>query len=139
MSADERMELQYQRAAEYGAKTLVDLAAVLDRESEPAFLVFTSDHGENLPSDRNGKRYLTGAPGKLDSRVPALVLWNKAFAMTGRASELKLLVGDQIAHRDVAQAWLTLAGQPGEHAPTPVPRTWAAPPMGSVPCSTLAR
>ncbi|MBE7426723.1 MAG: hypothetical protein HS106_11935 [Ideonella sp.] len=62
LTADERETLRYQRAAEFGAKTLLEIAAVLDAETKPAFAVFTSDHGENLWSDGNRKRYHAGPP-----------------------------------------------------------------------------
>jgi glucan phosphoethanolaminetransferase (alkaline phosphatase superfamily) len=129
MSADALMEVRYARAAEYGVRVLMLAAAVLDEQTEPAFLVFTSDHGENLPSDGTGKRYHTGpSSGRFDTTVPALVLWNKAFLSSGRASPLDGLrhAKGLIAHQDVAKAWLALEGMPGQLVATPNPTTWGA-------------
>jgi len=120
-------ELRYQRAAENGARVLVEAAALLDKTDQPAYLVFTSDHGENLPSDRTGKLMHAGQwVGKFDTTVPALVLWNRAFAASGRAERLRPLVQAPglLAHRDVARAWLALAGMPDTLAPTAEPRTF---------------
>jgi hypothetical protein len=89
----------------------------------------TSDHEENLPSDKTGKRFHSGpATGKFDTTVPALVLWNRAFADSGRARLLDRLVKAKglIAHRDVAKAWLGLQGMPGEIVPTAEPTSWGA-------------
>ncbi|MDB5802596.1 MAG: phosphoethanolamine transferase [Rhodocyclales bacterium] len=136
LSGDALEEFRYGRAAEYGVRVLLLAAAVLDRETEPAFLVFTSDHGENLPSDGTGKRYHTGpSNGRYDTTVPALVLWNKAFQASGRASLLEDLMKAKglIAHRDVARAWLALEGMPGRVAPPENPMTWgAAEPGGAI-------
>lgn len=153
LSAAALEESHYARAAEYGVKVLLSAAAILDRQETPAFLVFTSDHGENLSSDGTGKKYhALPVSGKNDSTVPALVLWNQAFANTGRAKLLAPLAGsgssggsggsgDLIAHRDVALAWLALAGMPGQLQATPSPRTWGAANEGAPPaaiaCTTL--
>jgi glucan phosphoethanolaminetransferase (alkaline phosphatase superfamily) len=138
-SADALQALRYSRAAEYGAKVLLDAAAVLDSDPDPAFLVFTSDHGENLPSDRNGKSYHTGTPGLSDSIVPVLVVWNRAFAEAGRAARLQALVSARgpIAHRDVATAWLALMGMPGTVAPTARPRVLSRHGLETIACDSL--
>lgn len=144
LGADALSELRYQRAAEYGAKVLLQAAQELDRLTVPAFLVFTSDHGEHLPSDGTGKRFHAGPISSLgDSVVPALVLWNKAFRETARPALLEPLTrsGGMIAHRDVARAWLALAGRPGGSELTRDPKTWGVLDQrqraGPVPCSEL--
>jgi glucan phosphoethanolaminetransferase (alkaline phosphatase superfamily) len=144
LSADALMEVRYARAAEYGAHVLMLAAAVLDQQTEPAFLVFTSDHGENLPSDGTGKRYHAGpSSGRHDSIVPTLILWNSAFLSSGRTQPLNGLLGAKglIAHRDVARAWLALEGMPGDVSPTPNPVTWGAlepgGQAGAILCSAL--
>lgn len=144
LGADALSELRYQRAAEYGAKVLLQVAQELDRLSAPAFMVFTSDHGEHLPSDGTGKRFHAGPISSLgDSVVPALVLWNKAFRETGRQHLLEPLVRVKglIAHRDVARAWLALSGNPGTFEPSAHPETWGAldrgQRLGAVSCSEL--
>lgn len=145
LNGEQREALRYDRAAEYGVKVLLDLADVLDRQAEPAFLVFTSDHGENLPSDGTGKRLHAGpVSGIDDTMVPALVLWNQAFAESGRQRLLdKLVAAPSIAHRDVAKAWLVLAGLPETLEPTGRPTTWGAleagVPSGSLDCRKLKR
>lgn len=144
-NSEQREEVHYARAAEYGVKVLLALAELLDRQSEPSFLVFTSDHGENLPSDKTGKRYHAGqVSGKNDTMVPALVLWNKAFSETGQHHRLDhLLAAPSIAHRDVAKAWLVLAGLPEELEATVRPTTWGAleagVPGGPLDCDKLGR
>jgi glucan phosphoethanolaminetransferase (alkaline phosphatase superfamily) len=144
LANDALVTLRYERAAEYGAHVLLMAANLLDAQKEPAFLVFTSDHGENLPTDGTGKRYHAGpSSGKFDTIVPALVLWNQAFADTGNPALLNNLLKAKglIAHRDVAKAWLTLSGMPGDLHPTPNPMTWGArrpgEPVGVIACSML--
>jgi heptose-I-phosphate ethanolaminephosphotransferase len=118
--------LRYQRAAEYGAHVLARAARMLDSLPVPAYLVFTSDHGENLLSDGTGKHFHAGpVNGRHDTLVPALVLWNRAFARSGRPQRLQpLLAAAQISHRDVALAWLALLGAPHPLAPPLDPMTW---------------
>ena len=144
LSGDSLAEMRYGRAAEYGVRVLMLAAKVLDEQSEPAFLVFTSDHGENLPSDGTGKRYHAGpSSGTSDTMVPALVMWNKAFLDSGRTKVLARLTHAHgaIAHRDVSKAWLALAGLPGDLASTPNPMTWGSVEPGgaasAVACSVL--
>ena len=144
MSAETLAEFRYARAAEYGVRVLMLAAAVLDNQAEPAFLVFTSDHGENMPSDGTGKRYHAGASsGRNDTVVPALVLWNKAFLASGRARVLSEVARADglVAHSDVAKAWLALEGMPGRLVPTLNPMTWAArmpgESVGAVSCASL--
>lgn len=142
LTGDQLEELHYARAAEYGLKVLLDLATLLDHQDEPAFLVFTSDHGENLPSDKTGKSFHAGpSSGINDTMVPALVLWNKAFAESGRIQQLDpLKTVPLIAHSDLARIWLTLAGLPGDFTPTATPMTWGAVeagPPGFIDCRRL--
>lgn len=131
----ERLEaLRYGRAAEYGVKILLDAAEVLDKQTEPAFLIFTSDHGENLMLDHTGKRYHAGPiSGLNDTMVPALALWNKPFAETGRQRVLAELISPSgITHRDLANAWLhLLSGAPDPLAPGNQPITWGSLEAGS--------
>lgn len=146
MEEDALFALRYDRSAEYTARVLLQAAALLDAQTEPSFLVFTSDHGENMPADKIGMRFHSGpSNSRYDSTVPVLVLWNRAFAQTGKTKLLDKLLGVKglIAHRDVASAWLALAGKPGEVLPTAVPKTWGArvpgEPAGPVSCDSLAR
>ena len=127
-SPTELEELRYQRAAEYGAQVLARAARMLDGLPTPAYLVFTSDHGENLPSDHNGKRFHAGpVNSRTDTLVPALVLWNRAFAQSGRQHRLEALQGTAlITHHDLARAWLALLGAPGRLTPAADPMTWGA-------------
>lgn len=139
-----RDELRYHRSAEFGARLLLRMAQFMDRLAVPAYLVFTSDHGENLVSDGTGRQYHAGpVNGRHDTIVPALVLWNRAFADSGRAQRLDALrqAAPPLAHRDVAQAWLRLLGAPTPLAATPQPMTWGAThpgtAVGPVPCAAL--
>lgn len=137
-------ELRYRRAAEYGASVLLRAAEVLDAQPEPAFLLFTSDHGENLPSDGTGRRMHAGpTSSRADSVVPTIVLWNAAFQRSGRAKLLDVFLQKNglIAHRDVSRAWLAMLGQPGGILPTSDPKTWGAlepgDPASAVSCALL--
>lgn len=129
LSADELTELHYARAVEYGNKVLLELAHILDQSKAPSFAIFTSDHGENLPSDKTGKKYhALPSSGKFDTTVPALILWNKAFQDAGKPALLEPLRQHNrlITHRDLAQAWLILIGMKGTITATDNPQTWGA-------------
>lgn len=109
---------QYARAAEYGSKNLISVAAILDATDEPAFMLFTSDHGENLPSDGSGLLYHAGAlPSRAVMRVPVLALWNKAFAESGRLSALERLLraSGPVPHASVTKAFLAAIGKQGDY------------------------
>ncbi len=145
LSDDTLLELRYSRAAESGARMLMLAAQVLDEQKVPAFLVFTSDHGENLPSDNTGKRLHAGAwVGRNDTQVPVLILWNASFAAANRQKQLEPLIHAQglIAHRDVANAWLQLVGMRAALTVTSDPKTYGASGVSTqhgmtVPCAQL--
>lgn len=145
LAKDALTELRYARSLEYGARAILDAAALLDSTSAPAFLVYTSDHGENLPGDHNGLQvHLAIRTSTEDGTVPSFVLWNRAMADTGRPARVlsKLREAPMIAHADVARAFLALAGvNPGPVAPTPRPSTWgrlaAGDEYGVVACADL--
>jgi glucan phosphoethanolaminetransferase (alkaline phosphatase superfamily) len=144
LDEDALFELRYARSAEYTARVLLQAAALIDQQKEPAFVVFTSDHAENLPSDKTGKRFHSSpSTGKFDTTVPVVVLWNQAFATSGKPRLLESLSKAKglLAHRDVAKAWLALEGMAGELAPTDEPMTWGAREPGAafsaVSCATL--
>ena len=115
--------LRYQRAAEYGAHVLARAARMLDSLPVPAYLVFTSDHGENLLSDGTGKHFHAGpVNGRHDTLVPALVLWNRAFARSGRPqSRMALRTSDPMAVALLVFATSSLARR--DHTSI-VPSTW---------------
>jgi glucan phosphoethanolaminetransferase (alkaline phosphatase superfamily) len=145
LSAEELDALRYAHAAEYGALTILEFAGLLDATSAPAFLVYTSDHGENLRSDHNGIAiHLGPRTTSEDGTVPSFVLWNKAMAEKRSPMEplAPLLHANMIAHVDVANLFLTLAGvRAGPVQPTVNPTTWGRINIGeeysSVPCSAL--
>lgn len=138
LNKEEKEELEYQYAAEYGNKVLLDFADLLDKQEMPAFIVFTPDHGENLFSDGTGKKYHAGSElGQHDTLVPALILWNHAFQKSGWLADIGPLLHEKglIAHRDVANAWLTLNGMPHVLSITPDPMAWGA--TEAIRCRTL--
>lgn len=135
---EEQEELEYQYAAEYGNKVLLDFATLLDKQEMPAFLVFTPDHGENLVSDGTGKKFHAGStPGQHDTRVPAVILWNKPFQESGWLADIQPLLNAKtlLAHQDIANAWLTLNGMPHVLSITSKPMTWGN--TGATSCQTL--
>ncbi|MFL6657270.1 MAG: sulfatase-like hydrolase/transferase [Massilia sp.] len=145
LDADALLQLRYARSVEFTVRVLLQAATVLDAQKEPAFLVFTSDHGENLPSDKTGKHFHSGpSSGTHDTTVPSLVLWNRAFADSGKPALLDELVKARglIAHRDLAKAWLALMGMPGKVVATEHPSTWGArvpgDQLGAISCTSLS-
>jgi len=145
LAKDARIELRYARSLEYGARVILDVATILDSATAPAFLVYTSDHGENLPRDHNGlKVHLASRTSTEDGMVPAFVIWNKAMAETGRPARLlpKLLAARSIAHADVSRLFLALAGMTDTPVePTARPSIWGRVSVGDdygvVACSDL--
>lgn len=112
LAHDAQVELRYDRSAEYSAKVLTELAALLDQTNVPAYLVYSSDHGENLPSDHNGILLHLGPRATLrDGTTTSFVLWNAALARTGQPAEIlkPLLTMPRLAHADIAKLFLALA------------------------------
>jgi glucan phosphoethanolaminetransferase (alkaline phosphatase superfamily) len=145
LSAEQLEDLRYARAAEYGARTILEIADLLDTTSAPGFLVYTSDHGENLPSDHNGIAiHLGPRTTREDGTVPSFVLWNEAMARQRAPEQVlaPLIHAKMIAHADVARVFLALAGvRTGPVEPTINPTTWGRVDIGDeyspVPCSAL--
>jgi len=125
---DQLVDLRYARSLEYGARTILQVADILDLTASPAFLVYASDHGENLPSDHNGLQIHLGPRTSVqDGTVSAFVLWNKAMADTGSPARAlsRLVLAKHIAHVDVARLFLVLAGlMAGPVEPTADPTVW---------------
>lgn len=113
LSDEARVDLEYERSEEYSAKVINDLAALLDASAAPAFLLYSSDHGENLPSDHNGVITHLGPRATLkDGTTTTFVLWNSAMQLTGRPAVVLSQINSRpaIAHVDVAKIYLALAG-----------------------------
>jgi hypothetical protein len=129
LSAERLLSLRYARSVEYTAKVLGEWAELLDRATVPAYLMFSGDHGENLPDDHNGLTAHLGPRASVhDGTTTSLVLWNRAMAESGRpARALALLqVAPMIAHVDVARAFLALADMvPSPVVPAPDPQILA--------------
>jgi glucan phosphoethanolaminetransferase (alkaline phosphatase superfamily) len=144
LSSSDIEEVNYQNAAEYGVKVLLELASILDKSPIPAYVVFTSDHGENLASDHTGKKYHAGPTvGKNDTTVPFLILWNKSFSERNWIHDIYPLINKNglVAHKDIANAWLTLSGWREKLTMTDNPQTLGSKisgqPFGPVKCSDL--
>lgn len=145
LDREHREDVRYARSLEHGARFLSALARMLDATEAPAFLVYTSDHGENLRSDHNGLLYHLGPRTSIkDGTVPSFALWNEAMASTGRPAHAlrELLAAPRIAHVDVAKLYLALAGMDDRPVkPTAAPTIWAKLDIGDeyhvVQCSKL--
>jgi glucan phosphoethanolaminetransferase (alkaline phosphatase superfamily) len=145
LDSDTLQDLQYAHSAEYGVRTLLQFAALLDTTPAPAFLVYTSDHGENLHSDHNGVALHLGPRTTVeDATVPSFVLWNAAMAAQRDPAQVlsKLTSAKLIAHADVAKLFLALSGvSPGPVEPTADPKIWGrieiGQPYSPVRCSAV--
>jgi glucan phosphoethanolaminetransferase (alkaline phosphatase superfamily) len=112
LSQDARDELEYDRANEVVAQLLERLGEILDQAPQPAVLVYLSDHGENMPSDRNGLRlHMAARISMAGDLVPGLILWNRFYAESHHPTVLlaKLLSARRIAQHDVYNAFLNLS------------------------------
>ena len=146
LSNDALTELRYNRSEEYTAKVINELLRLLDATKAPAFLVYSSDHGENLPSDHNGVLFHLGPRATLkDGTTTSFVMWNQAMAMTGEPTKVlsQIMTMPMIAHADVAKIYLSLAGMyDGAVAPDRDPEILAPVELGGGdlqphPCSML--
>ncbi|PRC93052.1 sulfatase-like hydrolase/transferase [Solimicrobium silvestre] len=130
LSYEDLVDLRYERTEEYTAKVINDLAALLDASEAPSFLIYSSDHGENLPSDHNGVTTHLGPRATLrDGTTTSFVLWNSAMQKTGKPTEIlsQLMKEPMIAHADVAKIFLALAGVGDEAIVTNLPPEILAP------------
>jgi glucan phosphoethanolaminetransferase (alkaline phosphatase superfamily) len=145
IDAERREALQYQRANDQTLAVLAKLAALVDAIAIPAFVVYVSDHGENLLADHNGMHYHFGARTTAKAAyVPAVVLWNSAFLRTFDPNERlrPLLAAPSLAHADIYHLWMNLAGLPDELHTTADPKIMGKANLtdqpGPVACSALA-
>lgn len=120
-------ERHYERASIYTAKVIADLIGVLDRLVDPAFVIYTSDHGENLPSDGNGLRlHMSARTSRPAILVPGFVAWNEAFRRQHEpmVALAPLVRAPLLAHADLFDLWMALAGTGPAPAATPDPKVW---------------
>ena len=145
-SNEKLTDFRYERTEEYSAKVINELAKLLDASKVPAFLVYSSDHGENLPGDHNGVLIHLGPRATLrDGTTTSFVLWNAAMELTGKPTKVLSQLMDMpiIAHADIAKVFLSLAGMSdGAVAPDPAPEILAPVELGAAygipnPCSLL--
>jgi len=145
LDPERREALQYQRANDQTLVVLARLAALVDDIPTPAFLVYVSDHGENLLADHNGMHYHFGARTTAKAAyVPALVLWNSAFLHAFEPNERlrPLLAAPVLAHADIYELWMNFAGLPEPLHATVDPKIMGKAKLtdqpGPVACSALA-
>jgi glucan phosphoethanolaminetransferase (alkaline phosphatase superfamily) len=146
MNDETKIDLRYGRSEEYSAKVVNDLVALLDATPAPAFLVYSSDHGENLPSDHNGVTLHLGPRATLkDGTTTSFVLRNKAMELTGKPEIVlsQIMTRPVIAHADVAKIYLALSGMsdaaviPDSDPEILAPTELNAPSMQANACSQL--
>jgi len=79
------MDLRDDRSLECTVHVVLGAAAILDGYAGPALLVYTGDHGENLPSDHDGLQgHLAARDSTRLAFVPSFVRRNQVMADTGR-------------------------------------------------------
>ena len=107
------MRANYANAVDASVGFVNAVIAQLDQQPQPAFLVFTPDHGENLFDDG---RALWGHarrhPTRWDTHVP-IVFWANAAWRATHASQWTLLqsqIGAPLMHADVVPTLLDAAG-----------------------------
>ena len=125
LDAERAEQLRYHRANEHTLAVLVQIAAMLDAMPKPAYAVYVSDHGENLLADHNGLHFHIGArTSAVAAYVPSLVFWNDAFrrAFDPAARLQRDLSARSLAHVDVYNIWMNLAGLDVDLAPTVDPQ-----------------
>ena len=145
LDREPREALRYERANDHTLTVLSMIGAMIDGLSTPTFVVYVSDHGENLLIDHNGIHFHIGARTTAKAAyVPAFVLWNSAFRRafdpTGR---LRPVLGARVlAHADVYRIWMSFAGLDTAIAATPQPQILGkaklTDPVGPVPCEELS-
>ncbi len=111
----------YYNSEAYAASVLDRILGILDQESRPAILLFTSDHGENLKDDeRNLWRHgASRTVSAAEIKVPAFVAWNTRYAMTRQESltNIESNAHKPLAHANLFPLWLRLGGLTSAAAP----------------------
>jgi glucan phosphoethanolaminetransferase (alkaline phosphatase superfamily) len=103
----------YANAVDASVGFVNDVIAALDRQSQPAFLVFTPDHAENLLDDG---RVIWGhsrrRPTQWDTHVPAIFWANAAWrdAHAAQWARLRSQVRAPLMHADLVPTLLDAAG-----------------------------
>ena len=118
---------------------------MIDGLPTPAFVVYVSDHGENLLTDHNGIHFHIGARTTARAAyVPSFVLWNGAYLRTFHPKDRlrSVLAAPALAHADVYRIWMNFAGLNTAIAATPEPQILGkanlTDPVGPVPCAALS-
>jgi glucan phosphoethanolaminetransferase (alkaline phosphatase superfamily) len=125
LDEEQRDALQYQRANDHTLTVLSRIAFMIDALATPAFVIYVSDHGENLLTDHNGLRYHFGTRTSAKAAyVPSIVLWNSAFLRAFDPMERlrPLLAAPSLAHADVYHMWMNFALLPDRISITPDPK-----------------
>jgi glucan phosphoethanolaminetransferase (alkaline phosphatase superfamily) len=137
--------LRYERANDHTLTVLASVAAMIDGLSTPAFVVYVSDHGENLLVDHNGIHFHIGARTTAKAAyVPSFVLWNGPYlqAFHPRERLRPVLAAPALAHADVYRIWVNFAGLDTAIAATPEPQILGkanlTDPVGAISCSALS-
>jgi glucan phosphoethanolaminetransferase (alkaline phosphatase superfamily) len=125
LDKEQREALQYQRANNHTLTVLSRIANMIDALATPAFVVYVSDHGENLRADHNGLLYHFGTRTSAKvAYVPSIVLWNSAYLRTFDPIERlrPLLAAPSLAHADVYHVWMNFALLQDRISITPDPK-----------------
>ena len=107
------VRLDYANAVDASVGFVNDVIAELDRRPQPAFLVFTPDHGENLLDDgRAIWGHARKHPTRWDSHVPAIFWANAAWRATHARewSTLQSQMAAPLMHVDMVPTLLDAAG-----------------------------
>jgi glucan phosphoethanolaminetransferase (alkaline phosphatase superfamily) len=136
--------LRYERANDHTLRVLASVAAIIDGLSTPAFVVYVSDHGENLLVDHNGIHFHIGARTTAKAAyVPSFVFWNDAYLRAFHPKDRlrPVLAAAALAHADVYRIWMNFAGLDAAIAATPDPQILGkanlTDPVGAVSCAAL--
>ena len=137
------VRMNYANAVDASIGFVNDVIAQLEHRPEPAFLVFSPDHGENLLDDRRGIwGHARRAPTRWDTHVPAVFWANDAWraAHAVEWAHLRSQIDAPLMHVDLVPTLLSAAGVRYEERRTlPVDLlTHTVPPRGRVVQHALA-
>ena len=103
----------YANAVDASVGFVNDVIAQLDQQPQPAFMVFTPDHGENLFDDGRALwGHMRRHPTRWDTHVPAVFWANAAWRATHEAqwAVLQSQIGAPLMHADLVPTLLDAAG-----------------------------
>jgi heptose-I-phosphate ethanolaminephosphotransferase len=109
---DDRMKDSYYDSIRYSDKVIIQAVNLIMNKKRPAFVIYASDHGENL-NDYGDGNFGHGTKGftKFEFEIPFIIFYNDAFKKNYSAelAEIKKHIHQPLNQDYISHTFLSLA------------------------------